>query len=294
MLAARAGASRPPLPVTAGGDKVQMVLFDLDGTLYDDILYTTAFTCALASRIPTRWQDEFLRDAFTWSPINRRLRLGMIYDRETDTLLGHPLLEPGFACSWDGEERRPWRPVLASGHVGASGRFLAIGDAWTLITAAALRCGASVDDCVEAMREMRACVALPPPESYSGHSFFRPGVPPVRVLVTNGSRPHAEDMLRHLGLDRAFAHRFTEAGKPASWREIIPYLERQTGIPRSAMVAVGDNLLNDVLPVVEIGARAVIVDRYGLFARYACSAWAHCGSLDEALLVLWGGRLRGR
>lgn len=288
----RAGVARSPLPGPAGrtGD-VRLVFFDLDGTLYDDTLFSTAYACALASRIPAHRRDEFLRDAFAGSPVNRRLRLGRIYDRETDTLLGHPLLEPGVACSWDGESRRPWQPVRASGHVGSADRYLALGDAWTLVTASALRCGASAADCLEALAEMRSRVDVPPAETHAGHPCFRPGAPFLRVLVTNGSGPHVEAMLRHLGLEHAFAHRLTAAGKPASWREIIPCLERRTGIPRSAMVAVGDNLLNDVLPVIELGARAVLVDRHDWFARYRCAAWTRGRSLEEALGALSSRRL---
>lgn len=281
------GAGRSPRPGPVGrGDRVRLVFFDLDGTLYDDLLYSSAYACALALRIPTRKRDRFLRDAFAGSPINRHLRLGRIYDRETDTLLGHPLLEPGLASSWDGEQRRSWQPVQAGGHVGAAGRYLALGDAWTLVTAAGMRCGASPEDCVEALAEVRSRVAVPPARSCSGHPFFRQGAPFLRVLVTNASEPHARVMLRHLDLEDAFAHTLTDAGKPGAWREIITRLEREAGIPRAAMVAVGDNLLNDVLPVVEQGGRAVLVDRHGWFARFRCATWIRCRSLEEALETL--------
>ncbi|QIA27788.1 HAD family hydrolase [Thermaerobacter sp. PB12/4term] len=281
--------TRPPSPLATArgdGDKVRLVIFDLDGTLYDDLLYTTAYARALAARLPVQKRSPFLRDAFPLAPLNRRLRLGMIYDRETDTLLGHPLLAPGTACSWDGAVRRPWQPARPGGHVGAGDRYLTLGDAWTLITAAALRGGLTMEDCVAAMAETRSRVTLPPPESYHRHAFFGRGEEPVRVLVTNAGREHAENMLRHLGLEQAFTYRFSEAEKPRGWRRIIPLLERQTGIPRSAMVAIGDNLLNDILPVLEMGVRPLLIDRYGLFTRFRGPGWRCARSLEEALASL--------
>ena len=249
--AARAEGRRTRLPsplatAQGDGDKVRLVIFDLDGTLYDDLLYTTAYARALAARLPVQKRSPFLRDAFPLAPLNRRLRLGMIFDRETDTLLGHPLLAPGSAFSWDGAVRRPWQPARPGGHVGAGDRYLTLGDAWTLITAAALRGGLTMEDCVAAMAETRSRVTLPPPESY----------------------------------------RFSEAEKPRGRRRIIPLLERQTGIPRSAMVAIGDNLLIDILPVLEMGVRTLLIDRYGLFTRFRGPGWRCARSLEGALASL--------
>ena len=229
------------------------MIFDLDGTLYDDLLYSVAYTRALAAHLPESLRDAFLREAFPFSDVNRRLRMGRIYDRIEDVLLGHPRLEPGVAVGWEGTSASRWRRVAdAGGYVGAPGRYLALGDAWMLATATALRFGTE----------------------------------PLRVLVTNATARHAETILGAIGLEGAFSYRVTEAGKPQGWRRIIPWLEQATGVPRDAMLVVGDNLLNDVLPVRELGVQAVLLDRYGLYPRYPARDWAVIRSLEPLFTAL--------
>lgn len=262
------------------------MIFDLDGTLYDDLLYSVAYTRALAAHLPESLRDAFLREAFPFSDVNRRLRMGRIYDRIEDVLLGHPRLEPGVVVGWEGTSASRWRPVAdAGGYVGAPGRYLALGDAWMLATATALRFGLCPDRCLEAMAAVRSWVAVPPPESYGEEPFFS-ATEPLRVLVTNATARHAETILGAIGLEGAFSHRVTEAGKPQGWRRIIPWLEQATGVPRDAMLVVGDNLLNDVLPVLELGVQAVLLDRYGLYPRYPARDWAVIRSLEPLFTAL--------
>ncbi|QBS38404.1 HAD family hydrolase [Thermaerobacter sp. FW80] len=217
------------------------------------MLYSVAYTRALAAHLPESLRDAFLREAFPFSDVNRRLRMGRIYDRIEDVLLGHPRLEPGVVVGWEGTSASRWRPVAdAGGYVGAPGRYLALGDAWMLATATALRFGTE----------------------------------PLRVLVTNATARHAETILGAIGLEGAFSHRVTEAGKPQGWRRIIPWLEQTTGVPRDSMLVVGDNLLNDVLPVRELGVQAVLLDRYGLYPRYPARDWAVIRSLEPLFTAL--------
>ncbi|GAB6877019.1 HAD family hydrolase [Thermaerobacter litoralis] len=264
-----------------------MVIFDLDGTLYDDLLYSTAYARVLAAHLPGDLRGAFLRETFPFSDVNRRLRMGRIYDRIEDVLHGHPQLEPGVAVRWEGGSPAPWRRVTnTGGYIGAPGRYLGLGDVWMLVTATALRFGLSPDECLEAMVEVRSWVTVPPPESYREEPFFTAPGEPLRVLVTNAATGHAETILKFLGLDGAFSHCFTEAGKPEGWRRIIPLLEQVTGIPRQQMLAVGDNLLNDVLPVRELGVQAVLVDRYGLYPQHFARDWVIIRSLDTLFPAL--------
>lgn len=276
--------TNPPLP-DAGA--IRMVIFDLDGTLYDDLLYSTAYARVLAAHLPSPLRGTFLHETLPFADPNRRFRMGRIYDRVEGVLLGHPQLEPGVASAWDDGSPRPWKRVAeAGGHVGAMGRYLALGDAWMLVTAAALRYGVSTDECLEAMAEVRSWVSVPPPESYRTEGFFRAKDGPLRILVTNASAGHAQAMVEALGLEGAFNHCFTEACKPEGWRRIIPWLEQATGIPRDAMLAVGDNLLNDVLPARHLGVHAVLLDRYGLFQRHSPQDWTVARSLDDVIAAL--------
>lgn len=274
-------------PTSAGAavpceETPKLIIFDLDGTLYDDLAYATRYAYILASYLDAEERAVFLRECLATSPENRSWRIGMIYDRETDTLLGHPELKPGVAYSWESREARDWKEVEADGYVGSENRYLALGDAWMLITVAATRLGATVEDCRQAMNEMGQ-QRQPPVETYRHHSFFTQKQPVRRILVTNSRASFASEMVSQLGLRDSFVLRFTSARKPGSWRDLITQISENTGVSPQSMVAVGDNLINDVLPLVKLGVQAALLDRHSLFTRYTEEQWQTYRSIDAVI-----------
>src|SRR5690606_1068102 len=97
----------------------------------------------------------------------------------------HPAIKPGVVVDWHG--RQPddaWQPVNAEAYIGSRHRFLAIGDQWIRVKASALHYGASVEDCIDAIRILPE-MDLPLPEIELHETHFKPFKGLTFVLVTN-------------------------------------------------------------------------------------------------------------
>jgi len=224
------------------------------------------------------------------------LGLGKIYDARHD-LVVIPDPESDViisATTWSGDAVGPER--LAELYTGYPALpptnmewFISLGDLWWLPLAAALHHGVSREDGQQAFLETREFMS-------SGDYRLEP-VPGLarclarlrergvrQILATNSPEESSLIILRQLGLERAFDELLFECNKPDSSRRLFGSLIQQYApIPR-ALLSIGDNYTNEIVPAHELGARTLFIDSYQYLKR---GRWdVRVRTLREALTVL--------
>lgn len=245
--------------------RVRAVVYDLDGTLYEDSRPFEAYAEQLSRRLPPDRREAFRRDWEASRAGRHPLRAGTWYDPARDWVLYLDGSAVAEAYTMQG------RPVPRDAWPHADARplqLVPVGDPWWIAFCLALHHGCSVEAAREAYAATRAWMASPAfdPEPVPG---LREAVLLLRqrgmyqVMATNSPKPDSVALLERLGLAGLFDECLYEAGKPQGLEALVRRLCRERGLPPGEVLAVGDNLLNDVVPAVRLGCRAVWLDRYG-------------------------------
>lgn len=256
--------------------ELDCVIFDVDGTLYEQPAVYERFAHELSLFLPMTVRDSFLtetRDA--WAGL-LPMRAGMGYDTRDDTLFrhaddrivarfdwqGYPLdlaaggeIDGGFAGP------PPGAPPIEVGLFGEDDR-LNLGDAWGLTDAVAAHYGLSRQQRGTAFMATRAAMDLPdfPLAPLPGLAEVIAGLRRRRVeIIAMTNSPHATSrgVLERLGLWALFDSVRTEARKPRGMRELLATLSAPDRV-----LAIGDNYINEIEPVLRAGGRALYIDRF--------------------------------
>jgi FMN phosphatase YigB (HAD superfamily) len=264
--------------------QIQVVVFDLDGTLYEGTDFLDPYLAFLAEDTPGV-SAAMLREEIE-RVVNGEhvLRLGAFY---------HPdrriIVEPEFvqrevmvkrALGWDGTVLPP------EGEDGAQAipfdtEMVYVGDYWQAALAVAVQNGVSVDERRKAFARTREVMNA---EDYDL------GVPKQlfelldafshcrhRVLVTNTPEELGRACVDKLGVEGYFDEIVFGARKPQGLFDLLQSLAARFGIDLDEILCVGDNFWNDIVPAVRLGARTILVDAF--------DAGEDAGSDSRALTV---------
>lgn len=251
-------------------DTVRAVIYDLDGTLYDDDRPVQAYAERLLRLLRPGAQERFQRD---WEAARRGrhpLKPGMWYDPGRGWILE---VHSGTVTAVGMMDGSPvpqglWPPEYAAGGT-SDAALVPVGDLWWIAFCLALHHGAPLGAVQEAFLSTRAWMASP---------AFRPRpVPGLReaimrlkaqgvyqMMATNSPRADSEALLERLGLAGLFEECVFEARKPHGLELLVLRVCRQLAVMPAAVVAVGDNWINDIEPAVRLGCRGLWLDRYGV------------------------------
>ena len=83
-------------------DKIKVVVFDLDGTLYEDTHHFDYYAERLKEKLPTEKHDSFTKDYQAVLNEEHTLKMGRVYDVEHDLVLVQINGEVTEAYMWDG------------------------------------------------------------------------------------------------------------------------------------------------------------------------------------------------
>lgn len=264
-----------------------MIIFDLDGTLYEDRALYDRYTEELARFLPEARRQQ-LRD--DWEAAKRGdtpARIGLGYDDERNQLFRYAHGRITAYIDWDGREEPvvgdgpvdvsdralfgSGQPVAGSDQPGSSSGRLNIGDWWGVPQALAARYGVRREDRTAAFHATRDFMATeaweirPEPGLPEALNQLRAAGIPL-VAMTNSPLPTTENVLARLGLRDRFDEVIASVEKPYGLARFLQRVEQ----PKRAL-SIGDNFVNDIEPVLQVGGAALYIDRHatGLGSEYS-------------------------
>lgn len=251
---------------------VRAVIYDLDGTVYDDTSHFEAYARAIQSHLDEEVQEAFWADySAVLGGQHPALRIGTLYDVERDLVLEVKGGRVERALHWEGFEA----PLLVRDQLYGDQplqpdhrTLLNVGDLWWVPVAVSHHYGGQPE------RHQQSFLAIR--EQMSDPGFVMKSIPGlaesieslrgrlVQVLVTNSPQPDSEAILTKVGLMGRFDRAYFSANKPAGLDPIIHELCRDFQIDPEAILSVGDNLVNEIAPARLLGCQTALIDPHGV------------------------------
>lgn len=263
----------PPSSLTG----VRAIVYDLDGTLYEDTHHFEYYAGLLEQALPPERRAAFRADFAAAAAGRHALRIGTIYDVRRDrilTILGDRVQ---VVQDWSGAplESSVWERDYRDPVVVDHQQYYNVGDMWWVPAAVAAHHGLPGESGRRAFLATRDWMAgpdfqmVPVPGLREAMAGLRArGV--VQALATNSPQPDSDALLTKLGLYDLLDHRHYSANKPAGFRPIVAELCERYGLVPPQVLVVGDNYVNEVAPAVALGCRTAYIDAHGTGQGLPC------------------------
>lgn len=247
---------------------IRLILFDLDGTLYEETAHFDYYAGLLGESLPPERRAGYLADYEAMKQGRHPLRVGVLYDAERDLVLRVKRGRVLAAWRWDGQAV-PEADVgsLYPGAVESDRRsLLNVGDLWWAPPAIARHWGQerySQETFLQVRRYMMSpeFQMRPVPGLREALTSLRPRY--RLVMATNSPAEDSTVILQKVGLDGLFDLTSFMTNKPAGIPPLLRRLEAEFGLAPAEILSVGDNLINEILPCRELGCRTVFIDPHG-------------------------------
>ncbi|GIO24875.1 HAD family hydrolase [Oceanobacillus sp. J11TS1] len=249
--------------------KYKLVIFDLDGTLYEGTAHFDYYAKLLQEKVAADQQADFYREYEAMKDGEHLVSIGKVYDVQRDLILTINSLtfEVTEAYRWNGEKisEAEMREYYHGPQQFDFDHLVAIGDGWWLPFACAKHYGVKenyssylatkefmvTDDfTIERLEGLRAYLLQLKEKTQI-------------VLMTNSDRVDVTRLLNELDLTNIFDHLITSAKKPAYTKKLMEYLMEQYNMEPSEAVSVGDNFINEIAPALSLGMDAVYIQPQG-------------------------------
>lgn len=254
-------------------DKVRVIVYDLDGTVYDDNRHFELYAQEIASHLPEAVREAFWSDyRATVSGRHAALRVGSFYDVERDLVLYPRAGKIVRAVHWEGNEVPPVvREQLYPGIVTPDNvTIMNVGDLWWVPSAISLHYGGEPEKHGRAFLRVRDIMSEPQytmtaiPCLAETVKALKESGKVVQVLATNSPQPDSEAILTKVGLIGLFDKLYFRSNKPVGLQAIFAELARQYGCDMEHILSVGDNLVNEIAPARAMGCQTVFIDPFNL------------------------------
>lgn len=253
--------------------RVRVILFDLDGTLYDDTHHFDRYAELIGEGLPEELRAPFMAE---YKAVTRgehpALRIGTFYDVKHDLVLKVKEGRVELAMHWDGSVAPPLvvRQLYPGPVVPDHETIYNVGDLWWVPSSISRHYGGSPEHGQASFLRIREEMMAPeftinPIEALAETVEALKGKV-LRVLATNSPQPDSEAILSKVGLLPHLDKLFFSSRKPAGLTPIIEGLLREEGLAPDQLLSIGDNLTNELLPAKVLGCQTVFIDPHGIGA----------------------------
>lgn len=239
--------------------QVKVVIFDLDGTLYQDRVYYKRFIAhmlrgSVYERDTKKVQDK--ADAIVEG--RDAMKLGHFYD-SSNAVKGLSL------------EERLTIPFIENkvGHFDdyLERKYRFVGDGWNVVFMLADRLEIAPEAVNAAFRKVRQEMLLDDYAIEVNRELIDvlgklKGQLEGMYLLTNTPEPEAVDFVSYMGLEDKFTSIHYGADKPFGLMTYLPDILKEHGIEASEVLAIGDHGYNDLYPVHVRGGKTILATPY--------------------------------
>lgn len=246
---------------------IKVVVFDLDGTLYEDTHHFDYYAKKLQTKLSVEKQIPFWEDYQLARKGEHGIKMGRVYDVKQGLILTQERNVVKEIYSWEGSQQSDADLFARYSHQITIDQInmISIGDLWWLPVAIARHYGLSVKDANEAFLETRSYMMSSKfvMEQVSG---FKEALETLKkkgfklVLLTNSPQKDSEVILMKLGLGKAFDYKLFEGQKPTYTAKRLDEIKEHFQVQYSNMLSIGDNWINEILPAKELGCSTILID----------------------------------
>jgi FMN phosphatase YigB (HAD superfamily) len=245
-------------------DKTDVIIFDLDGTLYEGDQHFALMVANLKKRLPEVHHAEFDKLYNQSLAGEHTLTIGKVYDVQEDVIwTWDPFTtELEEARNWENEvvEVKDAPKTLAVSEFDYK-RWVPIGDGWWPPYSIARHFGLTNDDTEWAYHRTKEQMA-----NLEGMLEPTPGLKEYLeklseskklVLCTNSEINDVKRLLAFLRLDHIFSDIVPSALKPTNTKKHFDEIIKRYDVKPEQVLSVGDNFMNEVAPALQLGMYAV-------------------------------------
>lgn len=251
-------------------ENIKLIVFDLDGTLYEDTHHFDYYAEQIKKKLPLDKQEAFLKDYHAVLDDKHTLKIGRVYDIEKDLILVQLDGKVREAYKWDGirlssTEVQELYPELITFDRET---MCNVGDLWWVPNSIGRHYGLTGEQAQNSFIETREFmmtdefVMNPVP-------LFKETLESIRdhvklVLLTNSPQPDSEQIINKLGLSEVFHQTIFEGRKPSLTKERFTEIKNAFNVEFTAILSIGDNYINEILPAKKLGCRTLFIDPHQL------------------------------
>ncbi|KQL36455.1 hypothetical protein AN960_17805 [Bacillus sp. FJAT-25509] len=242
----------------------KVLVFDLDGTLYDGTEHYDYYAKLLANEISPEKRDSFLSDYKKIKDYDHALTIGKIYDSENDLIISlDPItLMPIQVFTWEGQLlSKDELPADYIEKINYELPFIPVGDGWWIPLVASYHYGAKdVFHCYDKTKEYMATKEFSIPYIKG----LKEALEKVKdskklVLLTNSDREDVTRLLKLLNLNELFHLEITDGKKPLETENHFKSIMNKFNVMPNEIVSIGDNFINEISPALKLGMHGVYI-----------------------------------
>ncbi|QOR65386.1 HAD hydrolase-like protein [Cytobacillus suaedae] len=245
----------------------KVIVFDLDGTLYEDIHHFNFYAERLRDKLPLEKQEIFWKEYKLAEQGEHTLRIGRVYDVAKDLVLVQQDGMVKEAFKWDGtaltqEEVHHLYPEQITIDLES---MLSIGDLWWVPACVAFHHGLSGESGHQSFLETREFM-MTPEFKMNQITDFKEMLQDLRehgvklVLLTNSPEPDSEVILTKLDLQTVFHKKIFNGKKPTLTSKRFEEIALTFNVKYNVILSVGDNWINEILPAQKLGCSTILID----------------------------------
>ncbi|MCA1030643.1 HAD hydrolase-like protein [Bacillus timonensis] len=248
---------------------IKAVIFDLDGTLYEDTHHFEYYANRLREKLIDTDQGLFIAEYKKVISGNHALKIGRVFDVKRDLILVQKDLKVVEAFTWDGGKlsNEQMKNIYKQAISFDFDRMLNIGDLWWVPVAVARHFGMDGKDSYKAFLETRRYMMGPHfrMKEVSGLSesiatLKKNGI--KTILLTNSPEEDSRVIIEKLNMESHFDKKIFDGTKPLHTIEHINSISKEFNLSYSQMLSVGDNWINEIRPAQQLGCRTIFIDSF--------------------------------
>lgn len=249
-------------------NEIEVVVFDLDGTLYEDTHHFDFYADRLCEKLNQANRDHFYRDYQLVKENKHPLKIGTVYDAANDFILRQKDRKVLHAFSWMGKKisKTEIRALYPGELTFNFQSLLNVGDFWWIPVSIAKHYGISDESAQQSFLQTR--------EYMMSSDFQMKEIPGFKdtlfslskikklVLYTNSPQKDSEVIVKKLGFLDFFDYKIFEGQKPVKTAEYFIKIHEHYHMPFSNILSIGDNAINEIIPANKLGCKTLLIDAH--------------------------------